>query len=327
MKLCVLYSGDEEETTIAAKDYVADLGGYLPEHLFEYHFIAKSTAGEQIEKLVSTGYDVFINLCDGAATDTAAGIEVVETLEQLNQAFTGAASDFYDATRARMKQICREHGIPTPAYLFANDLETAERAAHDLRYPLIVKHHNSYSSIGLTPASRVQNRAELRTEAQRLLDDCGSVLIEEFVEGHEFICLVVENPGDRNRPHVMRPLQVNLPADESFLHYDLKDNHRESLSWTPLTDDKLSARISEQSRALFVGLNGSSYGRCDLRMNRDGELFMLEINQNCGIFYPEDSPFYPTSADAILSSDPIGPRGFLERIIDAALRRRALRAA
>ena len=66
----------------------------------------------------------------------------------------------------------------------------------------------------------------------------------------------------------------------------------------------------EISRELFIGLNGSGYGRCDIRMNADGELFMLEINPNCDVAYPlEESG----SADLILLHEPWGHRDFLRR--------------
>ena len=40
----------------------------------------------------------------------------------------------------------------------------------------------------------------------------------------------------------------------------------------------------------IVALKGASFGRCDLRVDRCGAPFMLEINPNCGVYYlPEDA--------------------------------------
>ena len=55
-----------------------------------------------------------------------------------------------------------------------------------------------------------------------------------------------------------------------------------------------------------------------MRVNAAGEIFVLEINSNCGIFYARDEP---GSADLILINDPEGHQGFLERILKAALAR------
>ena len=74
----------------------------------------------------------------------------------------------------------------------------------------------------------------------------------------------------------------------------------------------------EVGRRLFVGLNGVSFGRCDLRVDSAGEIHFLEINPNCGIFYALDEP---GSADLVLINDPEGHRGFLKRIFRTALAR------
>jgi len=45
---------------------------------------------------------------------------------------------------------------------------------------------------------------------------------------------------------------------------------------------------------------------------------MLEINPNCGIYYPLDAA---GSADFILQNDPLGHVGFTKNLIDAAFAR------
>ena len=51
---------------------------------------------------------------------------------------------------------------------------------------------------------------------------------------------------------------------------------------------------------------------------RTGELFMLEINPNCEIFYP---PGDEGCADFILLNDPAGHQGFVDTILRSALKR------
>ncbi len=45
---------------------------------------------------------------------------------------------------------------------------------------------------------------------------------------------------------------------------------------------------------------------------------MLEINPNCGVYYPATDP---GSADLCLARDPAGHEGFTRQIVAAALRR------
>ena len=85
-----------------------------------------------------------------------------------------------------------------------------------------------------------------------------------------------------------------------------------------MEDQELDARLREVSARFFVGIRGAGFGRCDIRVSPDGRPFMLEINPNCGIYYP---PTDPGSADLCLAHDPAGHEGFTRQIVAAALRR------
>ena len=71
-----------------------------------------------------------------------------------------------------------------------------------------------------------------------------------------------------------------------------------------------------------MGVRG--YGRCDIRVNDKGELFILEINPNGGImFKPEE--YGP--ADYMVLYDPGGYKVFFDRMFESALARQKMRAA
>ena len=163
MKLAVLHPSYEGSSS-PFKDLESecDPARYLPEHAWSNFRIAKATAARQISEIARMGFDAVVNLCDGAWDEDRAGIEVVHALERLNVAFTGAGSAFYDPTREAMKMACHSAGVDFPAYLMTQSAEDAERAVELLRFPMIVKHPHSYSSIGLTPSSRVVNRPNPR---------------------------------------------------------------------------------------------------------------------------------------------------------------------
>lgn len=305
-------------------DCSCDPAPWLPDHACEYHLVHKATAVRQVRDLVKRGgFDVFINLCDGAWDEDRAGIEVVQTLERLGAAFTGADSASYEPSRAAMKLVCHQLGVLTPNFMFAPDLATAALAADALRFPLIVKHPNSYGSVGMTRASRVSDRAQLLVQAARLLDEFGGVLIEEFIAGREFTVLVAEDPADPRSPVAFVPAEFRFPPGETFKHYDLKWVDYAQMIWEPVREPALVARLQDMARKQFLGLGGCGYGRCDVRMDAEGRLYMLEINANCAMFYP---PSDPGSADVILAHDPAGHRGFLDLILAAALARQRRRA-
>jgi D-alanine-D-alanine ligase-like ATP-grasp enzyme len=320
LKICIL-DPSYENSDSPMKDYdpLSDVVRHLKDHECETVYIDKAKAVRQVIELSRRGFDVFINLCDGAWDEDRAGIEVVQTMERLGMAFTGATSSFYEPTRETMKKVCQFWGIKAPAYVLAVDDASIEVAARTLRFPLIAKHPNSYGSIGLTKESRVNTPEALREQAGKMIASFGSSLIEEFIDGREFSVLVVENADDPLQPFAYRPVEFCFPDDESFKHFDMKWKDYEAMACTQCDDDELAERLEDMSRKLFLGLNGAGYGRCDIRMNEQGELFMLEINPNCDVAYPlEESA---GSADLILMHEPWGHREFFEKTIRAALKR------
>jgi len=319
VKVCVLDDSYEQSGTVFKQfDFLPDPIRYLEGHQCERHFLHKATAIQQVLDLSKRGFDVFLNLCDGAWEEDRPGVEVIQALERLHLPFTGATSSFFEPTREAMKRICHYSDIGTPAHVFASGASGIEIAAETLRFPMLVKHPNGYASVGITKASRVETPEDLRVQAAGTIESFGAALIEEFVDGREFTVLVAENPDDDAEPIVYQPVEFVFPTGESFKHFDLKWKDYQSMSCIRVDDPALVTRLKDMSGRFFTGLGGTGYGRCDIRMNRQGELFMLEINPNCELFYP---PGDEGSADFILLNDPAGHRGFVDTIIRTALKR------
>jgi D-alanine-D-alanine ligase len=318
MRICLLTNQDLLADPFPADDWPCDPRPCFPEAQWHVEYLRKATSVDQVTRLIRQGFDLFFNLCDGAADQKTAGIEVVQTLEAHGVPFTGATSGFYEPSREAMKQACRSAGIDTPAYVLARSEADVERAARELRFPLFVKHYSSYSSIDLSRRSRVVSPAGLRAQARKIMRRHGAALIEEFIEGTECTVLVAENPGDPARPKTYTPLQYRFPEGETFKHWDMKWVDYDTMQAFPIDDPELDARLRDVSARFFVALDGASFGRCDLRVDRSGRPFMLEINPNCGVYYPRDNP---GSADLCLAHDPDGHAGFTRQLIRAALRR------
>lgn len=311
MRVCVLTSSYEgSESEMSGHDPAPDAAPHLAGHVVEHVALRKATAVRQVRELADRGFDVFVNLCDGAWEEDRAGIEVVQALERLGQAFTGAGSEFYEPTRESMKRACWYAGVPTPAHFFT---DTPDASAVSLRFPMIVKHPNGYSSVGMTRDSVVSDAAGLQRELERIIGAYGAALVEEYIDGREFTVLVAEGGVSYT------PVEVSFPPGESFKHFDLKWVDYEDLGWEPVADAALDRRLRELGLAMFDALGGSGYGRVDVRMDAAGELYALEINPNCAVFYPAGQE---GSADVILGLDPGGGAAFAETIMASALARR-----
>ena len=325
MRICLLTTQDLDADPFPSDDWPCDPRPFLPEAQWQVETLNKKTSVEMVTRLVEDGkFDLFFNLCDGAADQDIPGIEVVETLEGLGVPFTGATSNYYEPTREEMKEACRREGIATPAAVLARDEVDVERAAETLRFPLFVEHHNSYASVDLSRNSRVQSRAGLLQQAQKIISRYGGALIEEYIDGIECTVLVAENPDDPGRPVTYVPMQYRFPEGEEFKHADLKWVDYDALSSFPVEDPVLAGRLREEAGRFFVALGGASFGRCDVRVDAGGTPYFLEINPNCGVYYP---PSDPGSADLCLMQDPAGHEGFTRQLVEAAMARHARKQA
>ncbi len=321
MRICVLDDVyDCPAWEAPPDDWRVDPTPFMKEHDFDVVGLTKETAVSTLNHLSREGYDVFFNLCAGAWDEESPGIEVVQTLEQLNVPFTGATSEYFEPSRDAMKRVCSAWGIGYPAFVMARNDEDIDRAARLLRFPLIVKHPSSYSSIDLTKNSRVETVFSLRYRARKMMAKYGAALIEEFIEGREFTVLVAENPEDLANPVTYVPVEFSFPPGERFKHSDMKWKDYHAMKEIPVEDPELGERLRKVSADFFIGMRGASFGRCDLRMDARGDLFMLEINPNCGVYY---APSDPGSADLALLNDPAGHQGFTDLLLRAALARHA----
>ena len=303
MKVAILHPSDEGSTApFADLDPPRDPTRYLDGPEYSHVWIAKATAVRQVIEVAQAGFDVIINLCDGAWDEDRPGIEVVDALERLNVAFTGAGRSFYDPSRTAMKMAAHGGGVRVPAFVTAKDHDGVREAVARLRFPMMVKHPRGYSSVGISKDSRVDGVDGLTVQVARTLNAFGGALIEEFVEGREFTVLVTEPRLGDSEPWTFTPVEFVFPPGESFKHFDLKWRNHGDMTMRLVREEPLATRLREAASLTFEALEGDGFARCDLRMDAAGEIFMLEINPNCGVFYPEgafagaDSHCPPTRA-------------------------------
>ncbi|MDA0946908.1 MAG: D-alanine--D-alanine ligase [Planctomycetota bacterium] len=319
MRICLLTNQELDTVPFPADDWPCDPRPFVPDAEWTLCTLRdKHSSVAAVEAEIARGHDLFFNLCDGAEGQEIPGIEVVRTLERHGVAFTGATSDFYEPTRQQMKDACTSVGVATPRGLVASTVEDVERAAATLRFPLFVKHHNSYASVDISRRSRVRTPEGLRQQARKIMRKHGAALIEEYIDGVECAVLVAENATDPQDPITFVPVQYRFPRGEAFKHAKLKWQHYDGMECGPVTDPELDARLRQAGAAFFRALGGTSFGRCDVRVDRDGVPHMLEINPNCGVYYP---PSDPGTADIILAHEPEGHAGFTRLLVETGLAR------
>ncbi|MBN8583088.1 MAG: hypothetical protein J0L96_20655 [Anaerolineae bacterium] len=320
MRVCVL--SDEYIEYFNPAPYMKD---------YEWKLVTlKAPVLEKIQALAeSKEFDVFLNICEGYEfedeEDDEIGYEadeVVQALERLDLPFTGADSHCFDPTREEMQTIADANNIGFAKGYRVNSVEEAEELVKNLRFPIMVKHPKSYGSMGMIKESRANTVEEVLAQVKRLCAEFGAARMEEFIVGKEFNVLIVDNPKDLSQPFVYPPAQLIFPEGEEFWHTDIKWDYNIPFDFNEVTEPDLRTRLQDIGRRMFLAMGLSGYGRCDVRMNDQGELFILEINPNPAIMLaPEE--YGP--ADYMILYDKDGYKGFFERIFESAHVRQALR--
>jgi len=317
MNICILnVDNKNSESEISKFEPFANPTQWLLQHSTEHYYLTKCNYKRILNNLIKKDFALFINLCDGAKGENRPGIEVVKFLEKRNIPFTGANSKFYEPSRIQMKLACKQSGIPYPKGIIIKSVSEIKEVSEKLNFPLIVKHYNSYNSVGLTKKSVVNNLIELHTQAKIIISKYKAALIEEYIEGKEFTVLIAENYNNKKIPFVFEPLEIVFPKDEVFKHFNLKWKKHSAMKYTPVVNNNISNKLKKYSSKMFINMNGSGYARSDIRMNNKGEIFMLEINPNCSVYFPKNNP---SSADEILYNQKNGHEIFTELIIKSAL--------
>lgn len=263
---------------------------------------------------------VVFNLCDGDDLNGVPGVDVIRRLKLLGLCYTGADERFYEVTTSKidMKAAFEAAGVPTPSWeVLPPKVTNARGILKRLGTPLIVKPAVSAGSMGITTKSVVDTVDALRREVRQLHDGYrgwnltgGGVFAERFITGREFTTFITgsHHSPERSRvyPPVERVFHDSLPATEQFLSFDrLWEIYERE---TPIGPDAylwqyaaapadLVPAICDVSWAAYAAVEGTGYGRVDLRYDQEtGQLFVLEVNAQCGISEDENI----TSIGAIL---------------------------
>lgn len=319
LKICVLQP-DYSTSTVDYQYYdpPRDLSPLFPEAIFTHVFLNKLTTYSQLRALKKEGFDIFVNLCEGYLDWAIPSVDVIYYMELLGMPFTGPSSILYDPTKDLMKYVAFTAGVKTPPFALIADTDNLDNETAHLTYPLFVKPAKAGDSLGIDDKSLVHKSSELHAKVNAIIDEYGPLLIEEYIAGREFTVMIASNPYDRSKPYLFKPIEYIFPENFSFKTYALKTSELHPTANIPVNDAELIANLHTSTRQIFEGFNGVGYARLDFRMNEKGELFFLEINFTCSVFYKDG---YEGSADYILKEDGIGQRGFLEIIVKEGIAR------
>ena len=318
MKICVLQP-DYSTTGVDYKNYdpPRNLLPLLPDVECDHVFLNKLTTYRQLKELKKKNYDVFVNLCEGYLEWEVPSIDVIHSFELLDLPYTGPTVKLYDPTKELMKYVAHCEGVKTPGYFVIDQPTDIEKAEKYLSYPMFIKPAKAGDSLGIDENSVLYNKQDLLKKMVEIYNDYGPLLVEEYIDGREFTVLVAAN-SDGKTCKVFKPVEYVFPEGKAFKTYSLKTSELHPDCNFPCTDPVLDKELRAATEKIFKGFNGVGYARLDFRVNDKNEIFFLEINFTCSVFYTDG---YEGSADFILKFDDAGQKGFLEHIIEEGIAR------
>jgi len=227
------------------------------------------------------------NLCESVNEDPTLTGHPAAILELLGIPFSGSSAFALMLTtdKAASKLLLQGAGIQTPRFILYNGPETLDVV--DLRYPVIAKPRFEDASIGIDQDSIFQSREELVAGANRLCQQHGPLIIEEYIAGRELNVAVLAGEGGLQ---VLAIAEIDFGAFPEGLYpivgYRAKwDENSFEYSHTPrvfpedLPASVVSALQQDVIRCCQI-FQLRDYGRVDIRLDETMAVYVLEVNAN-----------------------------------------------
>jgi len=226
--------------------------------------------------------DVIFNLCEGIDGHSRFEDYVVGTLELAGVPYTGCRP--WAVAVCHKKHVANtllsRSGVPIPTFT----LSQGNKIPADLTLPVIVKPAAEDASLGIDIGAVCTTKKALKKRLAEMTEQWDEVIVQEYVAGREFNVGFV---GKQALP-IAELCFDNMPEGSwPILTYAAKWDvgSLEDLGSIPVCPAEISAdlarRIVAVARAAWEQLCGSEgYGRVDLRVDANGQPFVLEVNPN-----------------------------------------------
>jgi D-alanine-D-alanine ligase len=167
---------------------------------------------------------------------------------------------------------------------------TAEAVAATFGYPCVTKPTREGSSIGVTLITKEE---DLPHGMENALEWDAHVLIEEFLDGIEFSCIVMDS-DDGPRPLSLTEIQ----PQSDYYTYDDKYMPGRCRKFTPPRNipAEVGKTIKREVVKAYRALGFASYGRIDGFYMNDGRILITDPNSSSGM--APSSFFFEQAAEA-----------------------------
>lgn len=240
-----------------------------------------SLEGRWIDRIKRGRFDVAFNMCEGI--DGVAEMEppVISVLELFGLAYTGSSS--YTTSLCLRKHVVNallaQASLPVPPWI------TLRRGSRirSVGYPAIIKPAAEDASIGVEQRSVVRTARALKARVEAMHQTFDEVIVQRYISGRELNVGIV---GDTILPIAEIDFSAMPKGMWRMVTYRSKweTGSDEDLGAQPRCPAELTARSANEVRRVALEawrlVGGTGYGRVDMRLDENGQPWILEVNSN-----------------------------------------------
>jgi D-alanine-D-alanine ligase len=275
-----------------------------------------------LTKLAAFQPKLVFNGCEGFRKNARHEYAIAALLDMYGYRYTGSSPTALLVARNKSltKKVLAFHGIRVPAFAEFHEGDELVRPS-ELRFPLIVKPLLEDASIGIAQASVVEDDTSLEQRVEFIHAKYHqAAIVEELVEGREVYVGLIGNDELEVLPLTEMTFGEPETGEHRIATYkakwdeDYRKKKRIKNVFAKGVSDELTRRIGEICSTAFHALWLQDYGRVDVRLAHDDEVYVLEVNPNPFIAFEHE--LAEAAAKAGLKYN-----AFIQRIVDEALAR------
>ena len=240
--------------------------------------------------------DLVFNMSEAFSGNRKHEPHVTALLEMMGVPFTGAGPMSLQLCKDKglTKVILDYHGILTPKFVVAKKSKPLP-SLKAFQFPAFVKPLELESSEGISRQSYVENEKEAVARIEFIHEKYGvDAIVEEFIDGREVYVSILGN--EKLSVFPARELFFKqLPQDEPRIAtYRVKWDQAYRKKWgidsgwaVPRSENE-EKKLHEICKKIYRLLQIQGFGRIDLRIKSNGDIYFIEANPNPSIAKRED---------------------------------------
>ena len=232
--------------------------------------------------------DVVFNLSERFRNQSALDYGVAALLEMLDLPYTGASAEglMLARNKALTKMVLAYQGLRIPHFFVCPRGQAVQRPS-DVRFPLIVKPLDEDASVGIAHRSVVRDDEALSERVSFIHTRHNtSAIVEEFIAGRELYVGVIGNDPPRALPPIEMVFGEDTSEENRIATFKAKWSHKfreshgiQNCIATNLSRDLLD-RLADVAVRTYRAAGLRDYGRIDVRLAHDDEIYVVEANPN-----------------------------------------------